>query len=451
MTHRRFNLLVILFAVSVFAFASFVHAETIQATGSGQYMWTTQYSTTPKPLANAISSSCPPGGDVYGNGFWSYTGNAVSLVYTNGGLSFTASCETRYYNGTQFGSYRSLNGTRGAEILQCPSSQNWTLSGSTCTRPDCTAGQYRNSSGVCVSQPTCGTAQTFNSTTGQCDCSSVSGKSAMVGGAQAWGITGATSSSCTTGGVNYGGCHATCTSGVSAGGNAACTGCSFDGTTAPTGTTEATPIAKEQTQNPTTPQSCLASGQGYITNSSGVTTCVDSTSAPNSQPVTSSNKTTSTTTNKDASGNTTGTSSTSQTTESTCSGGNCTTTTTTMNPDGTKTEQTKTNDSAKFCQENPTSPMCKSECEEFPDRPQCMDLGTISDNIELQTKELGVNAISVVSFGGGGSCPAPIQLPHGAQFSFENICDGLGMLRPLLLALAWLSAGLIVVGAAREN
>lgn len=36
-------------------------------------------------------------------------------------------------------------------IYSCPSGQNWTLSGATCTRPDCAAGEVRDANGVCQS------------------------------------------------------------------------------------------------------------------------------------------------------------------------------------------------------------------------------------------------------------------------------------------------------------
>jgi hypothetical protein len=42
----------------------------------------------------------------------------------------------------------------GPALYTCPSGQNWTLSGTNCTRPDCTAQQVRNSStGVCEAAP----------------------------------------------------------------------------------------------------------------------------------------------------------------------------------------------------------------------------------------------------------------------------------------------------------
>lgn len=43
---------------------------------------------------------------------------------------------------------------RGGALYECPSGQNWTLSGTTCTRPDCVAPQVRNpSTGICEAPP----------------------------------------------------------------------------------------------------------------------------------------------------------------------------------------------------------------------------------------------------------------------------------------------------------
>jgi len=70
----------------------------------------------------------------------------------------------------------------------------------------------------------------------------------------------------------------------------------------------------------------------------------------------------------------------------------------------------------------------------------------------MTTNEIGVNVITPVSFGSSAAtCPAPIPLPLGMQLPFTQICDAMGMIRPLILALAWLSAGMIVMGAFRNG
>lgn len=52
----------------------------------------------------------------------------------------------------------------------CPTGQNWTLSGSTCTRPDCVAPEVRDpATGQCVIK--CPTDQVWSAGTSQCLCS----------------------------------------------------------------------------------------------------------------------------------------------------------------------------------------------------------------------------------------------------------------------------------------
>jgi len=168
-------------------------------------------------------------------------------------------------------------------VSGCPVGGGYTLSGGQCTRADCPSGQTRNSS------------------TGVCEASCpAAGSNAMIGGAQAWGISGS-SGTCTSG-IAYGGCKITCTSGVSASGKASCTGCTFTGGPSTSGDVVADPTTGEEIKTPTKPEECLAKGQGYVTTSSG-TTCVAQDQAV--EPI--STKTTETTTTKNGSGVTTGT------------------------------------------------------------------------------------------------------------------------------------------------
>lgn len=308
----------------------------------------------------------------------------------------------------------------------CPSG-GYTLSGTQCSRPDCSAGQTRDENGNCV--VSCPAA----------------GSSAMVGGAQAWKLPGS-SSGCTSGFV-FGGCNVTCKSGSSSGGTAACTACSFTGT--PGTGTEGVPISLEQKENPTTPEGCLASGKGYVTSSTGTTTCISGTESPGTQPVQTTEKTKTTTT---APGG--GTSTEESTTTTECSGGNCTKTTTTTDGDGTTTK-TEDKPASSFCQENPNSPMCKEqkdECEKHPERIGCAEFGTPSATEEVEEKPIGVSNITPVSLGAGASCPADIQLPNQQVFSWAPACQFADGLRPVILVLAWLAAGFIVLGfGARDN
>lgn len=312
----------------------------------------------------------------------------------------------------------------------CPVDQNWTLSGSNCTRPDCPTGYTRDvATGQCM-PPTCPAA----------------GSSAMVGGAAAWKISGG-SAACVAG-FSYSGCAVTCTSGASSGGSAACTGCSFTGAPGDASNPNGTPVPAEQKTNPTTPEGCLASGKGYITGSTGITTCISGTEAPASQPVQTTEKTKTTTTNEQ--GQTTTTEGT-KTTE--CSGGNCTETTSSTGPNGTSTVAEE-KPASNFCSENPTSPMCKEAkdpCEDNPDRVGCMERGDPADGDALPTEDRGVASVTTVSFTSSASCPSDVQLPKGAKLSYAYPCQMATSLRPIILAIAWLIAGFIVMGAFRDG
>lgn len=88
-------------------------------------------------------------------------------------------------------------------------------------------------------------------------------------------------------------------------------------------------------------------------------------------------------------------------------------------------------------------------CKLNPDRVGCKNLGT-PDDIDLEIQERGVSAITVQSFGSNATCPQPIPLPKGASLSFQYPCAMAEGVKPFLLALAWLVAGFIIIGAVRE-
>ena len=67
----------------------------------------------------------------------------------------------------------------------------------------------------------------------------------------------------------------------------------------------------------------------------------------------------------------------------------------------------------------------------------------------LEKTKIGVESITPSYFSESNSCPATIRVPFG-EISFQPICDVAGWLKPLVLAFAWLAAGLIVVGGFKE-
>ncbi len=119
-------------------------------------------------------------------------------------------------------------------------------------------------------------------------------------------------------------------------------------------------------------------------------------------------------------------------------------------PNGTTTQQS-TVDKASFCTQNPNDPACSkpSDCDKHPDLVQCKELGTPADEGALSSVSVGVASLTPVDLPGVASCPANVPLPHGSYFDWTPTCTYATALRPLVLALAWLAAGIIVLGFSR--
>lgn len=131
-----------LVGVMLSAVVVFAHAETIPATQS-----TTQYG--------------------WNSPSWFYTGtksweeakaHAATYLGTSTITGFSPSAEPTTSISWQI-DYRRTNGstdrlfvslTRAQPLYVCPTGQNWTLSGTTCSRPDCVGDQVRDSGGVCT-------------------------------------------------------------------------------------------------------------------------------------------------------------------------------------------------------------------------------------------------------------------------------------------------------------
>ena len=58
-------------------------------------------------------------------------------------------------------------------------------------------------------------------------------------------------------------------------------------------------------------------------------------------------------------------------------------------------------------------------------------------------------AITPAALPTAAGCPAPIALPRGAVLDLQPVCDGLGVLRLVVVATAWVTAGFLVVGGFR--
>ena len=92
-------------------------------------------------------------------------------------------------------------------------------------------------------------------------------------------------------------------------------------------------------------------------------------------------------------------------------------------------------------------------CKANPDILACQKYGEIKEPPKLEEQRI---PMSFQPYGSsrGGSCPAPRQASffgRSLTISYQPICDFATMIRPLIIALAYFSAALIFVGAARRN
>lgn len=95
-----------------------------------------------------------------------------------------------------------------------------------------------------------------------------------------------------------------------------------------------------------------------------------------------------------------------------------------------------------FCETNPNSIVCKEL--KF-DKPE-------SD--ELKKKDVSVQVTPDSGWGGNGQCPAAKTVTVSGQtfeIPFDMICGFLGNIRPVIIAMAWLSALGIMIGGFRES
>jgi len=100
---------------------------------------------------------------------------------------------------------------------------------------------------------------------------------------------------------------------------------------------------------------------------------------------------------------------------------------------------------------SPEAEQPKDPCLENPNRVGCLDAGTPEDS-NLQT-QAAVMTLTPVSVGDAGSCPATKTFTHAGtsySFSYAPICTGANLIKPVVLALAWLIAAYIVAGSIRE-
>ena len=413
-------------------FSVFSHAETILATSTTSsgpsYGFNYQINGSPTlyaGLQSALDFLNSSVGHTPKNCFYGTVSvEAVGLNYICHaiGENFYINHSTSCYNG---GTYTSSGCTAG---YSCPVNQNWTLSGTSCTRPDCVSPETRQSDGTCaVPCPAAGssvsgvTGKYFNvldvPTSGMC----------ISGCTYAWGGTGGRSGGSNLWAVNAGtsmGAH--CLPGVG-------------------GISAALP-ADSNTNTCAAKNLC-----GGVLNMVEVCTACAKTSVQSTSTATKTNPdgttgSTSTTsiTNCDA----LGTCST-HTTQNNAGGGTQASAGSTA-PTGTTTLDSSM-DKVSFCATNPTNPACAqpSDCDKNPDLPQCKSLGTPDAESALPSTSISISNLTPVDLPGAAVCPANVPLPHGAYFDWTPACTYASALRPLVLIMAWLAAGLILVGVVR--
>lgn len=97
----------------------------------------------------------------------------------------------------------------------------------------------------------------------------------------------------------------------------------------------------------------------------------------------------------------------------------------------------------------PTAQDPADPCTSDPSRLGCVKLGDPPDD-KIPRNNKTVTFMPEV-IGLGASCPAPVQLPHGQQISYQTVCDGVVQARPLIIAMGFLMAGGIMLGALRPQ
>lgn len=223
-------------------------------------------------------------------------------------------------------------------------------------------------------------------------------------------------------------------------------------------TSSGAPCSPETTNAPVSsagvPASTCGTGQsvGWI---NGTPVCY--TTQPDSPTATPPpvKSTSTSTTNIDASSNVV------NTTAITNNNGSTITTVTTTAPDGTvSTEITNTAAnpiaSAAFCAEFPSDPSCapQSDCDLNPDAIGCLDAGTPGDTLALGTQSISVG-ITPINFGIAAGCPADRQITVWGggvvPIPLDDVCNFATMIKPLVLAMAWLAAGFIVFGSFKQG
>jgi hypothetical protein len=151
-----------------------------------------------------------------------------------------------------------------------------------------------------------------------------------------------------------------------------------------------------------------------------------------------------------------GSTTTTETTTNNVIGDGAKTKTTTTQPNGDSTTTT-TGDGASNGNGTAESGEGGGDCRKYPESIGCSQYGTIPEPDTVTTQDapgLGPGSSLDGAAWGVGSCPAPItmnlSLAGTKSFSLQPLCDFMTAVYPVVLAISWLIAGYIVVGAVRD-
>lgn len=86
-------------------------------------------------------------------------------------------------------------------------------------------------------------------------------------------------------------------------------------------------------------------------------------------------------------------------------------------------------------------------CEQNPDASGCAPLGDPQDDQQVETEQRNIGMLDYATV--NGTCPQPLTFSvagYSHEISYQFICDGAVALRPLVIALGMLGAGLFMFG-----
>jgi hypothetical protein len=91
------------------------------------------------------------------------------------------------------------------------------------------------------------------------------------------------------------------------------------------------------------------------------------------------------------------------------------------------------------------------QCQKYPNTIGCKEFDFDTPDGEIPKKQIDVSWSPVDLGLGGGACPAPVQIGPDKQFSYQATCDNLGLIKPMVLAIAFFVGGMIIFGGRVEQ